>query len=323
VRARAEMSGSAERLTHLLRTRLKVKQLVVLSAIAEQGSIHRAAAAHGMSQPALSKIVKEIEDILEMPLFEREHSGIRLTHFGERLIFRARSLLTDLDQAAFELAAIKDGYRASLRVGVIPLLSPVLLVKAMNILQQGGKRYTFQISVGSADVLIDALRARKLDCALARSPTEPIEDLHCRKLYEQTPFLVAHRESMLWSCRPPVRLFELAECSWILPPRPTPIRETVERIFLQAQLKPPVPAVECFDPTIIRALLEARHELIAILPKEITEDLASRNGLLISPIEEQVVFPDVCFISLGRMLEDPVLGHFVAALECAIEKGGD
>jgi DNA-binding transcriptional LysR family regulator len=138
---------------------------------------------------------------------------------------------------------------------VIPLLSPVLLVNAMDILQRGGKRYTFQISVGSADVLIDALGARKLDCALARSPAEPIEDLHCHKLYEQTPVLVAHRESMHRSCPQPVKLFELAECSWILPPHPTPIRETVERIFHQAQLKPPLPAVECFDPAIIRALL--------------------------------------------------------------------
>ena len=71
-------------------------------------------------------------------------AAFELTRFGERMIFRARALLSDLDQTAVELSAIKDGYEASLRIGMIPLLSPGLLVNAMSILEEDGKKYPFQ-----------------------------------------------------------------------------------------------------------------------------------------------------------------------------------
>jgi len=314
------MDSTVARLTHLLRARLKMKQLVVLCAIAEEGSLHRAAAAHGMSQPALSKMLKEIEDVVDAPLFEREHSGIRLTRFGERLIFRARALLSDLDQTAVELSAIKDGYEASLRIGMIPLLSPGLLVKAMSILEEDGKKYTFQITIGSADALIDALRARTLDCALARFPAAgSAEDLDCRKLYTQNPFLVAHPKGILGHHLGPIKLSELSGCSWILPPHPTPIRAAVDRIFLMARQTPPVPAIECFDPTIIRTLLAVRPDLIAIMPQEIAEDIFSKDNLIFFPMETSFKFPDVCLINLRRRQKDPALGHFISALARAIQ----
>ena len=314
------MDSTAARLTHLLRTRLKMKQLVVLCAIAEEGSLHRAAAAHGMSQPALSKMLKEIEDVVETPLFERERSGTRLTRFGERMIFRARVLLSDLDQTAVELGAIKDGYEGSLRIGMIPLLSPGLLVSAMSLLEEDGKKYTFQITIGSADALIDALRARNLDCALARLPAaDSVEDLDCRKLYAQNPFLVAHQKGILGQHRGPIKVSEFGGCSWILPPHPTPIRKAVDRIFLQADLKPPVPAIECFDPTIIRNLLSVRQDLVAIMPQEIAEDVFSKDNLIFFPMETPFVFPDVCLINLRRRQKDPALGHFISALVRAME----
>lgn len=297
-----------------------MRQLAVLSAIAEQGSLHRAAAAQGMSQPALSKIVKEIEDAIGAALFERSPTGLHPTRLGERLIFRARSLLADLDQLAFELAAIKEGYGSSLRVGIIQLLSPTLLANTIERLEREERRYAFQITVGSTDLLIGALRAHTLDCVLARFPGAAFADeLDCRALYVQKSCLVTHAKGTLKGRRGPVALSDLNHCAWILPPHPTPTRKALDRMFLLADLAPPVPAFECFDPAAIGALLASRRDLVAILPQEIAEDLSTDGQLVFLPIEAKFSLPEICLIKLRSAREDPALTHFSAALGQAIQ----
>ncbi|HZP79793.1 MAG TPA: LysR family transcriptional regulator [Pseudolabrys sp.] len=313
------MTSNASQLTHLLRTRLKMKQLAVLATIAQEGSLHRAAAAQGLSQPALSKMVKEIEDAIGAPLFERSPAGLQPTRFGERLIFRARALLADLDQLALELAAIKEGYGSSLRVGMIPLLSSTLLANAIERLEAEKKHYVFQISVGSTDLLIGALRAHTLDCVLARFPGATFaDDLDCRALYAQRSCLVTHAEGLLKGRREPIALSGLTDCAWILPPHPTPTRKAIDRMFLLADITPPVPAFECFDPAVIGALLASRRDLVAILPQEIAEDLSADGQLMFFPVEAQFALPEICLIKLRGAREDPALAHFSAALAQAI-----
>ena len=80
--------------THwFIRARLKTRQLLLLVALAEEGNLHRAAQVLNMTQPAASKLLKDLEDVLEVSLFERLPRGMRPTWYGETMIRHALSLI--------------------------------------------------------------------------------------------------------------------------------------------------------------------------------------------------------------------------------------
>src|SRR5689334_25422598 len=108
-----------------LRARLKTRQLMLITAIGDEGNIHRAADVLSMSQPAASKLLKDLEDALGVALFERLPRGMRPTWYGEALIRHARMALSNLAQAGSELEALKTGRFGEVTVGAItgPALS--------------------------------------------------------------------------------------------------------------------------------------------------------------------------------------------------------
>jgi LysR family transcriptional regulator of abg operon len=88
---------------------MKPNQLLAFAAVAEHGSIRSAARALGVSQPAVTKIVRELERELEAPLVERSIRGAQLTVYGEAFAPRARLLLADMARARDEIAQLRDG----------------------------------------------------------------------------------------------------------------------------------------------------------------------------------------------------------------------
>ena len=93
-----------------IRARLKTRQLLLLVALAEEGNIHRAAQVLSMTQPAASKLLKDLEDVLEVSLFDRLPRGMRPTWYGETMIRHARMALANLNQAHDEIGALKRGH---------------------------------------------------------------------------------------------------------------------------------------------------------------------------------------------------------------------
>ena len=90
--------------THwFIRARLKTRQLLLLVAMEEEGNIHGAAQVLNMTQPAASKLLKDLEDMLEVRLFERLPRGVRPTWYGETMIRHARMALASLSQAHEEI----------------------------------------------------------------------------------------------------------------------------------------------------------------------------------------------------------------------------
>src|SRR5947208_5407024 len=96
--------------THwFIRARLKTRQLLLLVAMEEEGNIHGAAQVLNMTQPAASKLLKDLEDMLEVRLFERLPRGVRPTWYGETMIRHARMALASLSQAHMEIDPLKAG----------------------------------------------------------------------------------------------------------------------------------------------------------------------------------------------------------------------
>ena len=103
--------------------RLRFRDLELLLALAETGSLRRAAVVLGVSQPALSKSLREIEDAFQVPLYVRHRSGLRPTPAGERLQAAAEVMINEL---AFTRSAVQATRVEPIRLGVTPLAARLL-----------------------------------------------------------------------------------------------------------------------------------------------------------------------------------------------------
>src|ERR1700744_6681871 len=102
-----------------VRARLKTRQLLLLARMGEEGNGPRAADLLGMTPPAASRLLKELEDMLGVSLFDRTPSGMHATLYGEVMIRHARMVLSNLSHAHDEISALRAGLTGQVRIGVI------------------------------------------------------------------------------------------------------------------------------------------------------------------------------------------------------------
>ena len=133
-----------------IRARLKTRQLPLLIAIAEEGNIHRAAQILNTTQPAASKLLKDMEDVLGVPLFERLPRGMRATRYGETMIRHARVALATLNQAHDEINALKAGRFGQVSVGAITSPGLMLLPPAVALVKQEHPNLRVALEIGRA-----------------------------------------------------------------------------------------------------------------------------------------------------------------------------
>ena len=151
-----------------IRARLKTRQLMLLTAICDEGNIHRAAEVLNMSQPAASKLLKDLEDMLGVSLFERQPRGMRPNWYGETMIRHARIALSSLREAGQEIDALKAGLSGHVSLGAItgPALS--LIPQAIMIVARENPKLRVELHVESSNVLIEQLAQGKIDIMIGR-----------------------------------------------------------------------------------------------------------------------------------------------------------
>ena len=219
-----------------LANRLKQRHLVLLANIARHGTLTRVAAATGISQPAATKALAELEDIFGAPLFLRTGRGLQATPLGELALVRARHLQNDLDVWAREVAALHDGRAAHLHVGVVPYVSSALLTAAISRLHQR-HGVTLTLHRATTDHLVPMLRRHELDCIISRATsTVAQDDLSHRVLYRQRPRLIAHSRLAQRLARRKPDWAGLAEMDWVLPAANTPTRQLIVEHFIRCLL---------------------------------------------------------------------------------------
>lgn len=267
-------------LARRLAQRLKMKQLLLLVAIAEQRSLTRVAEQMATSQPAVTQALAELEALFDAPLFTRSSRGMAPTKLGALVLARARTLLADLDHWALDLAAVAQQRAAHLQVGVIPFLPGRMLAQAIDRTRLQGRRITVTLHESTSDQLLQRLRAHELDCVIGRtSAILDMQGLHHTVLYAQTPKLVAHRKLAARLARRPLAWSELAELDWVLGPRNTPMREQITDFFLRAGVEPPPPYVESLSAKVIGELVAANERAVSIVPADIAQELVRIAGV--------------------------------------------
>lgn len=153
---------------------LTLKQFRYFEALARHGHFRRAAEASGISQPALSMQIKELEAEVGIELFERSSRQVRLTGFGEAFALRVRDILRAIDELEDLARASNDGLVGRLRIGVIPTVAPYLLPTLLGNLSRLYVGLDIHVRETQTPRLIQELEEGRLDAAIVALPvSEP------------------------------------------------------------------------------------------------------------------------------------------------------
>src|SRR5436190_24232309 len=142
---------------------MELRDLEYFVVVAEQGQLGRAAELLGLSQPALSKSLRRLEDALEVRLFHRSASGMELTAEGTLLLSRARELRQSLRNVAHEVSDVSRGHAGHIKIGVGPTVNDEFLLATIIELLRAEPRITMRVVVSDIDEILPALQSGQID----------------------------------------------------------------------------------------------------------------------------------------------------------------
>ncbi|MEP5728527.1 MAG: LysR substrate-binding domain-containing protein [Sulfitobacter sp.] len=268
-------------------TRLKLRQLRLLVAVGWQGSIQNAARDLGISQPAATKMIQDLELDFEVKLFERTNRGVIPTVFGETLIRHGKLIFAQVSNAAQELDDLNEGNAGRVVIGTLLAASTGVLPAAIDILLTDRPKVALKIIEGTNEVLMPGLLSGEIDLVVGRLPSHRYRD----KIVQETLF-EDHIHAVVGPQHPlataaGVGFEDIKPFGWVLPPLETTLRRQVDHFFVgQQQYIPPL-AIESVSYLVNRALLQSRP-LIGLMPAEVAaQDI--RNGHLVC-LDWQVPF---------------------------------
>ncbi|MDP3230497.1 MAG: LysR family transcriptional regulator [Acidovorax sp.] len=266
-----------------IRARLKTRQLLLLVALAEEGNIHRAAQVLSMTQPAASKLLKDLEDVLEVPLFERLPRGMRPTWYGETMIRHARMALASLNQAHDELSALKTGHFGQVGIGAITSPGLSLLPAALALVKQEHPSLRISLDIETSPVLLDRLDQGKLDIVVGRLFAEHDKtNLRYESLTEELVCAVTRPGHPLLGMSG-LGLRDVVSAGWIVPPAGSVLRHRFDLMFGQDGLAPPINTVETSSLLFITRMLQ-QSDMIAVLGADVGQYYASHGMVSVLPM---------------------------------------
>ncbi|NKB37759.1 MAG: LysR family transcriptional regulator [Gammaproteobacteria bacterium] len=222
-----------------LLNKLKVKHFSLLTEIDRFQNVLKASKELNMRQPAASKMLQEIEDILGVTLFERGRRGVETTPYGEILVAQAKQVLSAVRHASEEIVSLKDGVSGHVRIGTLLAAAPVLLPSAVTSLKSTHPEVLVSIQDGTNESLIAALDNGDIDLAISRMQPSLIQKGLLHEVLYEDHMCVVSRTGHPGAESNNIAVKELAECQWILPGPQTLLRDQFNQVFSSAGVKPP------------------------------------------------------------------------------------
>jgi DNA-binding transcriptional LysR family regulator len=292
---------------------LRVRDMELLVAINSHRSVTQAATELGFTQPAASRALRDIEQLLRVHVFERDRAkGMSLTAAGELVLTRARALLADCRSLSEELDAWRTGTGGHLRLGIIPFVSASLIERLLAELT--GDRVSVSVSEGSTTRLVEELRMERLDAVIGRCSNAPLPaGLAQDMLMRQEGCLVVHAQNPLVKMDR-IKLASLDGYAWLLPPRGTPTRAAIDDVFAKAKLPPPVATVEASSIKIVHLTVKANPRLLSVVPADAGQDIQRLGGVRRLPFPVPLAMPPIGLISAARHRDTPVVRNLRSRL---------
>jgi DNA-binding transcriptional LysR family regulator len=289
---------------------MELRDLEYFVVIAEQANLGRAAGHLGLSQPALSKSLRRLEDSLEVRLFRRSASGMELTAEGALLLSRARELRQSLRNVAREVTDVSRGHAGHINIGVGPNANDEFLLAAITELLRTDPRITIKVVVSDQDEIIPALHSGEIDVIVnlvhPKPPTSGLTYIHLRK----DECVVCCAQNHRLAGRTHVPLTELSQERWALGEPGLPWMQILYGAFRDNGLDPPRVAFQSRS-FPLRLEVAANSDLLVY----ISETIASRFGALqVLRVEELRWVRSIGVIHRNEPYLSPAVRRFIEIL---------
>lgn len=279
-------------------------------AVYELGSIGRACEKLLLTQPALSKSIRQLEDELGVRLFDRTPMGVVPTIFGNALALHAKSIEAQIRNAEAQISSLKGKAHGHVTVGIGPSVARNIMPAATTTLRSLQPGIALTVIEGLVDDLLPRLRRGELDLMIGSWPR--IAD----PMFTTEIVLVDRLEVVARTDHPlagrPVPRNELLNYPWALPPASQKWRQALDDLFLQRGLEPPKPQVVSNSSSFLEALIRSSDSL-SFLPRQLL-DLETDNGLTTLDVEMERLEPEISMSFRERALLDTSICEVVQVL---------
>jgi len=244
--------------------RLKLRDLQILQAAAQAGSMAKAASGLAITQPAVSYAIAQVEHTLGVPMLERTSQGVAPTIYGQVLLERSRVVFNELRQGIDEIESLADPSVGELRLGTTPPMSAIVSA-VLNRLVPLYPRMAFALSVEPTDVLLHAMRQRDIELVISRlADFVTDEDLNVDTLFHDELAVICSKRNK-WARRRGVSLAELVGEPWVFPPATGFLTKVIRKAFDEQGLEVPRATVTTLS-TYALSVLVANGPFLAMHP---------------------------------------------------------
>jgi DNA-binding transcriptional LysR family regulator len=296
--------------------RLRMRDLEVFLAARRWGSMARAAQHLGITQPAVSKAVRDLEAALSVRLLDRSPQGVTATLYGEVLARRATGAFDELRQGVEEVQALTDPASGRARIGCNESLSVALLPAAIRLMAEERPGVTVSITQMSRPITveIDNLRERKVDMIVGRGIFDiPEDDLISEILFEE-PFVVVAPVHSRWARCAEIHLADLLDEKWILHPPDEAPGSVVLDAFRTRGLAAPHASIITTS-FHLRAMLMAAADYLTVIPACMAAVLNERAPTVsVLPVDLGLACRPVAIFTLKNRTLNPTAALFADIL---------
>jgi len=289
---------------------LESRRLRHFLAVYELGSIGKACEKLLLTQPALSKSIRQLEDELGVRLFDRTPMGVVPTVFGNALALHAKSIEVQFRNAEAQIQSLKGKAQGHVSVGIGPSVARNIMPIATRTLHKLQPDIALTVIEGLVDDLLPRLRRGELDLIIGSWP--PIAD---PKFTTEVVF-VDRLEVLARAGHPlggkPVQRNELLNFPWALPPASQKWRQSLDELFLERGLEPPKPQVVSNSAAYLEAVIRSSDHL-SFLPRQLI-DFEAEDGLIVLDVEMERLEPEISMSFRERALLDASVSEVVQVM---------
>jgi DNA-binding transcriptional LysR family regulator len=291
--------------------RIRTRQLLLVAQIAQVHNLGRAAAALGISQPAATKLLQQLESSLGASLFEREPRGMSPTPLGEAVVRFAQQVQTDFGAVREEMAALRAGLQGRLRLGSVPGALPGLVAPVLGDYKRAHPRVAVTLLVETSDVMLAQLDRGEVDLVLGR-----VTEGHHDEAFDSRPLLGEAQVVVVRSGHPLLRVrraldwAELARWPWILQPPGSPQRARFEAAAREAGVQGRLDITETASTVATTTLLE-HSDMAAVMPASLAGHYARLGVLRVLPAAPPFAVPPIHLITRRQRVLSPAALAFM------------
>lgn len=293
---------------------LKLRDLHLLMTVVQCGSMAKAASELGVSQPAVSKAIADMERTLGLRLLDRSRNGIAPTAYGRALAKRGVIIFDELKQGVQELEFLADPAVGSLRIGSTESVAAGMLPAIVEHFCRMHPAVQLDVAQTVISTLhFRELRERSIDLLIGRVPTAFTEDdLQADIVYDDQVVVVAGRQSK-WARSRNLKLADLDGACWILPPPGTLPGHLAVELFRDGGAEMPRTPITTLSMHLCCKLV-ATGQYVALLPSSIVRFGGRNLPLKVLPIRLRAQPRPIGIVTLKNRMLSPVATRFVESV---------